>query len=266
MDDYQCRRCAPGFALGVRCGEDEIFEIELLAPRAEVTPQTLLAKERVRQLRAYLKNPRFEFGLPLAPAGTPFQRRVWAQIGAIPCGQTRCYGDLAQTLKSARAPSAVPAAPTRIRWSCPATASSPRAAGWRFQLRARRPAARHQALAAGSTKACGDRSRGYARRKYAEHGGRRAARPVRRHAVAGRRPGEEHAGRLPQRSRAVRRLAGGKQVGNLPMSMKTSFAPISPNCTAGRPAHSPNRPASAACMPRCAAYRFLLAQGASATT
>lgn len=101
MDDYQAVVAAPGFALGVRCGEDEIFEIEFLAPRAEVTPQTLLAKETVRQLRAYLKNPRFEFGLPLAPAGTPFQRRVWAQIGAIPCGQTRCYGDLAQTLKSA---------------------------------------------------------------------------------------------------------------------------------------------------------------------
>lgn len=101
MDDYQAVVAAPGFALGVRCSADEIFEIEFLAPRAEEAPQTLLAKEVVRQLRAYLKDPRFEFGLPLAPAGTPFQRRVWAQISAIPCGQTRCYGDLAQALKSA---------------------------------------------------------------------------------------------------------------------------------------------------------------------
>lgn len=101
MDDYQAVVAAPGFALGVRCSADEIFEIEFLAPRAEEAPQTLLAKEVVRQLRAYLKDPRFEFGLPLAPAGTPFQRRVWAQISAIPCGQTRCYGDLAAALKSA---------------------------------------------------------------------------------------------------------------------------------------------------------------------
>ena len=32
MDDYQAVVAAPGFALGVRCGEDEIFEIEFLAP------------------------------------------------------------------------------------------------------------------------------------------------------------------------------------------------------------------------------------------
>ena len=50
-------------------------------------PKTLLGKEAVRQLRAWLKDPRFEFGLPLAPAGTHFQRRVWQQIAAIPAGE-----------------------------------------------------------------------------------------------------------------------------------------------------------------------------------
>ena len=105
MDDYQAVIAAPGFALGGRCSDDEIHEIEFLAARPEVLPRSLLAKETVRQLRAYLKDPHFEFTLPLAPAGTPFQRRVWTQISAIPCGQTRCYGDLAATL--ANAPRAV---------------------------------------------------------------------------------------------------------------------------------------------------------------
>ena len=105
MDDYQAVIAAPGFALGVRCSDDEIHEIEFLAARPEVLPRSLLAKETVRQLRAYLKDPHFEFTLPLAPAGKPFQRRVWTQISAIPCGQTRCYGDLAATL--ANAPRAV---------------------------------------------------------------------------------------------------------------------------------------------------------------
>jgi methylated-DNA-[protein]-cysteine S-methyltransferase len=38
--------------------------------------------------------------LPLTPAGTPFQRRVWATLAEIPFGQTRSYGDLARELGS----------------------------------------------------------------------------------------------------------------------------------------------------------------------
>jgi methylated-DNA-[protein]-cysteine S-methyltransferase len=91
---------APTFCLGIRCNEDEITEIVYLEPRAEIKPQTLLAKEAVRQLHAYLKDARFEFSLPLAPAGTPFQRRVWAGISAIGAGATRTYGQLAQAIGS----------------------------------------------------------------------------------------------------------------------------------------------------------------------
>ncbi|MBE6918911.1 MAG: methylated-DNA--[protein]-cysteine S-methyltransferase [Ruminococcaceae bacterium] len=42
--------------------------------------------------------------LPLLPAGTDFQQRVWQQLLQIPCGETRTYGDLAAALgSSARA-------------------------------------------------------------------------------------------------------------------------------------------------------------------
>ncbi len=93
-------KLASVFALGLRCNADEIFSIEFLAPCAELAPETPLAKEAVRQLRAYLKDPAFEFGLPLMPAGTPFQRRVWEGIAAIPSGETRTYGELAQAIHS----------------------------------------------------------------------------------------------------------------------------------------------------------------------
>ncbi|MBI3525251.1 MAG: methylated-DNA--[protein]-cysteine S-methyltransferase [Betaproteobacteria bacterium] len=93
-------KLAPGFALGVCCNADEISALEFLAPRAELTPKTPLAKEAVRQLRAYLQDRRFEFGLPLAPAGTLFQRRVWEGIAAIPSGETRTYGEVAQAIRS----------------------------------------------------------------------------------------------------------------------------------------------------------------------
>jgi methylated-DNA-[protein]-cysteine S-methyltransferase len=91
---------APTFALGIRCTTDEITAIEFLEPRAEVKPTTPLAMEAVRQLRAWLADPRVEFGLPLRPAGTAFQRRVWAQIAAIPAGSTKSYGELASAIGS----------------------------------------------------------------------------------------------------------------------------------------------------------------------
>lgn len=91
---------APGFSLGVRCTTDEITEIAFLESRPALRPTTPLAMEAARQLRAWLADPRFAFGLPLAPAGTPFQRRVWAGIAAIPPGATRSYGELAAELGS----------------------------------------------------------------------------------------------------------------------------------------------------------------------
>ncbi|WP_144184536.1 methylated-DNA--[protein]-cysteine S-methyltransferase [Elioraea rosea] len=68
---------------------------------AEATP--LLARAR-RQLDAYFDDPRSAFDLPLAPAGTAFQRKVWDEMLAIPPGRTRRYGEIAAALgSSARA-------------------------------------------------------------------------------------------------------------------------------------------------------------------
>jgi methylated-DNA-[protein]-cysteine S-methyltransferase len=98
---YQAIVVAPGFSLGIRCDSDEILGIEFLEPCGEVKPTSLFAKEVVRQLRAWLRDPHFIFSLPLRPHGTPFQRRVWAGIAAIPAGQTLTYGELAKLVKSA---------------------------------------------------------------------------------------------------------------------------------------------------------------------
>ena len=98
---YQAIVAAPGFTLGVLCDEDEITGIDFLEPRPEIAASTPLAAEAVRQLRAYLADPSFAFGLPLKPAGTTFQRRVWEQISAIPNGLTHTYGDVAKNLKNA---------------------------------------------------------------------------------------------------------------------------------------------------------------------
>lgn len=99
---YDAVVAAPGFSLGVSCdGEDWVEEIEFIEPRREQKARTPLAAEVARQLHAYLKDPDFVFGLPLKPSGTTFQRRVWEQIAAIPCGRTHTYGELAKNLSNA---------------------------------------------------------------------------------------------------------------------------------------------------------------------
>ena len=99
--NYQAITKMPGFNVGICCNDDEITLIDYLPPGDEQAPQKPLAKEAVRQLRAYLNDPTFTFALPLAAAGTPFQRKVWREIVTIPPGHTTSYGELAKAVKSA---------------------------------------------------------------------------------------------------------------------------------------------------------------------
>jgi methylated-DNA-[protein]-cysteine S-methyltransferase len=65
-----------------------------------IAPTNHLAKEVVRQCKAYFKNPSWQFDLPTKPAGTEHQRKVWARIQDIPAGKTKTYGELAKEIKS----------------------------------------------------------------------------------------------------------------------------------------------------------------------
>src|SRR5712692_3076479 len=60
-----------------------------------------LLAEAAHQLAAYFDGRLSRFDLPLAPAGSPFETRVWSAMQAIPYGETRCYGDLAMAVASA---------------------------------------------------------------------------------------------------------------------------------------------------------------------
>ena len=64
----------------------------------EATPLLLEAR---RQLAAYFAGRRRDFDLPLAPAGSPFELRVWQLMSDIPYGETRTYGELARDLAAA---------------------------------------------------------------------------------------------------------------------------------------------------------------------
>jgi methylated-DNA-[protein]-cysteine S-methyltransferase len=59
------------------------------------------------QLAAYFDGELTEFDLPLSPAGTEFQLRVWEGLRAIPYGETVSYGELARRLGNPSASRAV---------------------------------------------------------------------------------------------------------------------------------------------------------------
>jgi methylated-DNA-[protein]-cysteine S-methyltransferase len=59
-----------------------------------------LLMEVAQQLADYFDGKRTDFDVPLAPAGTSFEKNVWQAMQAIPYGQTRSYGDVAHELDS----------------------------------------------------------------------------------------------------------------------------------------------------------------------
>ena len=62
---------------------------------------TALTNRAANQIQEYFAGRRRYFELPLAPAGTDFQKKVWAETADIPYGCTKTYGEIA-TGKSCR--------------------------------------------------------------------------------------------------------------------------------------------------------------------
>jgi O-6-methylguanine DNA methyltransferase len=63
--------------------------------------------ETIGQLQGYFGGVIDTFDLTLAPAGTPFQQRVWYELCKIPYGQTISYGELARRIENPNASRAV---------------------------------------------------------------------------------------------------------------------------------------------------------------
>ncbi len=68
-----------------------------------------LAEAR-EQLGEYFAGERTDFDLAVSPAGSAFERRVWAELHTIPYGATLTYGELAARIGRPNAARAVGAA------------------------------------------------------------------------------------------------------------------------------------------------------------
>jgi len=94
----------PRLSLETPLGRMTLFEengrltaLDWSGKRSSGEPTSLLLEAK-RQLTQYFAGKRKEFELPLDPAGSSFELRVWELMLEIPYGETRAYGDLAQAL------------------------------------------------------------------------------------------------------------------------------------------------------------------------
>ena len=110
----------PIVRLGVAADEQGIRRIHFMnvdgkkrdrwSPQPEWKRDDRAMREVVRELTAYFAGELRQFSLPLAPIGTPFQLDVWNALRAIPYGETRSYGELAERIGRPAAVRAVGAA------------------------------------------------------------------------------------------------------------------------------------------------------------
>lgn len=93
--------------IGIETDGKHITALHLHCDCREESSADPLIAEALRQLREYFAGARREFELPLAPAGTPFQLRVWAALRRIPYGKTASYGEIAAAVGCPKGPRAV---------------------------------------------------------------------------------------------------------------------------------------------------------------
>jgi methylated-DNA-[protein]-cysteine S-methyltransferase len=89
--------------LGLCSTVDGLCGVGFLADDAPARrPTDPLLLETMLRVEAYFAGATADFSdLPLAPAGTAFQHRVWAALRTIAPGHTRRYGELAAELRTA---------------------------------------------------------------------------------------------------------------------------------------------------------------------
>lgn len=115
VDEIEVTIASPFGALLLRASNDAITRLTWLMDVDKATEENLRVKtpleganspgqkllaEAIQQLEAYFDGSLRAFSLPLAPAGTAFQQRVWHEMAKIPFGETMTYGQLAAKSES----------------------------------------------------------------------------------------------------------------------------------------------------------------------
>lgn len=111
---YACLPSPVGELLVVADG-GSLVELSFDAPRALARRTSPAAMRHApgefttfaHELRSYFAGELRDFKVPLAPAGSPFEQRVWRILRTIPYGTTTSYGAIARELGAPNAARAV---------------------------------------------------------------------------------------------------------------------------------------------------------------
>lgn len=102
MPSYDACVAAPFAVLGLSTEGNALAALHYLPAGAmPLAPRNRTAARVVREIERYLADFEYRFTVPLAPRGTAFQRRCWDAIAAIPLGESRTYGEVARSVRSA---------------------------------------------------------------------------------------------------------------------------------------------------------------------
>ena len=98
---YQAVFSAPFATLGLKMNEQFLTELDFIFEDiGQPVFQSELAESIADQINSYFKNPGYQFSIDIAAQGTEFQKSVWKEMQAIPCGARLTYGEVANELNS----------------------------------------------------------------------------------------------------------------------------------------------------------------------
>ncbi len=105
LGDFSVAVDARGALLATAFGDVDALRKRLRA--ADLVRDAWRTNAAREEIAAYFAGDLRAFSLPLAPAGTPFQQRVWRALSEIPFGETRSYAQLAAAIGQPAASRAV---------------------------------------------------------------------------------------------------------------------------------------------------------------
>ncbi|HEX2890904.1 methylated-DNA--[protein]-cysteine S-methyltransferase [Vineibacter terrae] len=97
-DTQRARVGSPVGGLEVEATREAITAVRWVDDTADADAASGLLAEARQQLVAYFAGRLKVFDLPLAPAGSPFERDIWRLMCDIPYGQTMTYGEMADAV------------------------------------------------------------------------------------------------------------------------------------------------------------------------